>query len=86
MQRKPGEAPAQARNRQTSLPESKEPSRVGWVFWMVGTARLGAQRPEQLTCGSVSQVTNSLLYTIKGIYSLMSLKSQGPGRAAAMIK
>ena len=39
-----------------------------------------------VTCGSVSQVTSSLLYTIKGIYSLMSLKSQGPGRAAAMIK
>ena len=41
-----------------------------------------------VTCGSVMllQVTSSLLYTIKGIYSLMSLKSQGPGRAAGKIK
>ena len=41
-----------------------------------------------VTCGSVMllQVTSSLLYTMKGIYSPMSLKSQGPGRVAAMIK
>lgn len=41
-----------------------------------------------VTCGSVIllQVTSTLLYTIKGIYSLMLLKGQHVGWAAGMAR
>ena len=86
-----GEAPAQARRGQVSLQEAgpAEPRRMSWSHagwdafsWMMGTAWAGLRGRAIVTCRSVIllPVTGSLLYTIKGLYSLRPLKSRVQGR------
>lgn len=85
-----GEAPAQARRGQVSLQEAgpAEPRRMSWSHagwdgfsWMMGTAWAGLRGRAIVTCRSVIllPVTGSLLYTIKGLYSLRPLKSRVQG-------
>lgn len=59
-------------------------SHAGWdgFSWMMGTAWAGLRGRAIVTCRSVIllPVTGSLLYTIKGLYSLRPLKSRVQGR------